>query len=185
MAMTEPPTPMFGRYLDPAQNDLPLAIRCVFSGIDAQGRERLFASFRGAKEGYLFELDVGRSFDGEEIPAYVVLNPVFGHGPSVQAQNGLLEVYGAGYGVAALSYSRASGFNTPDADIAQSFTLGSDDTLVTLTPKPFKGTVDFAIEGEAVTMRFDSSSASEGPHTLQFTNLFVDARGWNRGYPGS
>jgi hypothetical protein len=187
MTITDPPTPMFGRYLDPGQADLPLPLRCVFSGRDSRGRERIFAAFRGAKEGYVFELDAGRSFDGEEIPAYIVTNPLFTAegAPDRIGQWGCNIVHGTGYGVATLTYSRAADYGTPDPDTSQALTLGASDADATLTPKPFRGAVDFAKEGKDLTLRFDSSTSSEGAHTLQFTNLMVDDRGYTRGYSGS
>jgi hypothetical protein len=185
LAMTSPPTPMLGRYED--ANGTPLPIRCIFSGIDARGRERTFASFRGVKEGYLFELDTGRSFDGDAISAYVVLNPIgkTQGAPTDKGQFNHLTVHGSGYGVASLTVSRAKDYADPDPDNALTLTLGSSTASATLAPKPFRGSVDHPIEAEEMTLRFDSSSSTEGPHTLQLTNLFVDDRGYTRGYTGT
>jgi hypothetical protein len=183
LAMTTPPTPMFGRYVNPSRNDEPLAIRCIFSGIDSRGRERTFASFKSAKEGYLFELDTGRSFDGDEIPAYIVTNPIptTQGAPDSRGQFNCAFVHGTGYGVAELTYSRAPDYGTPDPDIQDDLTLGASDATASLVPKPFRGSVDFGIEGKDVTLRFDSSTDSEGPHTLQFLSLMVESRGHSLG----
>jgi hypothetical protein len=63
--------------------------------------------------------------------------------------------------------------------------LGSPDADAALLAGPLRGCVDFPIEGYDVTLRFDSSSASEGPHTLQMTNLYIDDRGPSRGHTGN
>lgn len=54
----------FGRFI------YPFTITCVCSSEDTDGTERIFA---GASDGYVYELDTGTSFDGEEIDAYVKL----------------------------------------------------------------------------------------------------------------
>jgi hypothetical protein len=62
--------------------------------------------------------------------------------------------------------------------------MGAADTQVVLTPTPFRGSFDFAIEGYDVTYRFDSNTATEGAHTLQAADIYVDARGNSRGNTG-
>jgi hypothetical protein len=176
----------FQRYTDAANNDSPLAVRAVWTGIDAAGRSRIFASFKNAKEGLVFELDSGRSFDGQPIPAYVVLNPLAPSGSqSTLVREDVVFVYGAGYGVANLTHSRAKDYGEPDPDNNLSLVLGSPDADAALLAGPLRGCVDFPIEGYDVTLRFDSSSASEGPHTLQMTNLYIDDRGPSRGHTGN
>ena len=178
--------PTIQRYVDPSQNDRPLAVRALCSGIDSAGRERIFASFRSAKEGYMFELDSGRSFDGDVIDAFLLLNPI-PHTQNVPSANGRADrvfVYGTGYGYANLTVSRAANYGTPDPDNSLAMLMGETTATATTIAQPFRGSVDFPIEGYDVTWRFDSSTATEGPHTLQFTNLLTDDRGLSRGHKG-
>ncbi|MCA9367294.1 hypothetical protein KC887_03480 [Candidatus Kaiserbacteria bacterium] len=51
----------FGRYL------YPVKFTCFFQREDETGQERLFA---GAEDGYVYEMDVGGSFDGADIQAW-------------------------------------------------------------------------------------------------------------------
>jgi hypothetical protein len=173
------------RYTDPSHGDTPLAIRALFSFIDQAGRERVFASFRGAKEGYLFELDAGRSFDGDAIPAHVTLNPITHGNPAKLQQFREFFVYGSGYGVANLTMCRAVNYGTPDTDITQAIVMGNGDNPAQSIARPFRGSIDFPIEGYDVVYRFDSSTASEGPHTLQMLTLLAEDRGLSRGHTGN
>lgn len=54
----------------------------VYSIIDATGTERIFS---GANDGYVYELDVGTSFDGDNIQSFLALQ--FNHSRSVRARN--------------------------------------------------------------------------------------------------
>ncbi len=178
--------PTIQRYVDPSQNNQPLAVRALCSGIDSAGRERIFASFRNAKEGFMFELDSGRSFDGDAIDAFLLLNPI-PHTQNVPSANGRADrvfVYGTGYGYANLTVSRAANYGTPDPDNSLAMLMGDTAASATTIAQPFRGSVDFPIEGYDVTWRFDSSTATEGPYTLQFTNLLTDDRGLSRGHKG-
>lgn len=178
--------PTIQRYVDPSQNNQPLAVRALCSGIDSAGRERIFASFRNAKEGFMFELDSGRSFDGDAIDAFLLLNPI-PHTQNVPSANGRADrvfVYGTGYGYANLTVSRAANYGTPDPDNSLAMLMGDTAASATTIAQPFRGSMDFPIEGYDVTWRFDSSTATEGPHTLQFTNLLTDDRGLSRGHKG-
>jgi hypothetical protein len=173
----------FQRYI--TEDDVPLAIRAICSGYDSSGRERIFASFRGQKEGYVFELDSGRSFDGDPIPAFITLNPISLHDLSEKERHDRMFVYGTGYGVANLTMSRATNYALPDTDTSTAFVMGATDSLVTTLPKPFRGSVQVGIEGYDVTYRFDSNTATEGPHTLQILSIYVDDRGKSRGHTGN
>lgn len=61
----------FGRkYAEPMLFQLPMAITCNASQFEAMTGERIFF---GADDGFVYELDVGTSFDGEEIISYLQL----------------------------------------------------------------------------------------------------------------
>lgn len=184
LTLSEPMEFSTQRFTHPSQNNRPLPMRAVCSGVDAYGRERLFASFHGGKEGYVVELDTGRSFDGDAIPAYLILNPISTQAgaPSGLGRQDRLFVYGSGYGVANLTVSRNVDYDEPDTANTLPLVLGVSTARATTLASPMRGAVDFPVEGYDVTWRFDSNTATEGPHTLQFTNLFVDDRGFSRGH---
>ncbi len=47
---------------------LPIQVSCAYCGEDANGREMLLV---GAEDGYVYQLDAGTSFDGQEIEAWI------------------------------------------------------------------------------------------------------------------
>lgn len=178
MTIKEQPEFTFQRIAD---DERPWPIRFVTSGIDASGRERIFGSFFGVNHGFVYELDAGRSFDGQPIPAFVELNPVTVAGGSRLKRHDRLFMYGAVAGKHSISYSRGVDYEAPNPDIGMPFTLGDPDAVARDTPRPVRGSVDFPVEGLDVSMRFDSKTATEPPFTLQFIDLYVDDRGSSRG----
>jgi hypothetical protein len=61
----------FGRkYAEPMLFDMPRIVQCACVEIDLVGGERTFI---GADDGFVYELDVGSSYDGVEIEAYLQL----------------------------------------------------------------------------------------------------------------
>ena len=187
MTTTEPPEFTIQRLVSPSDKDLPLAIRALCTWIDASGRERVFASFRHAKEGYMFELDAGRSYDGDVIDAHIVLNPIsMAQGaPTIMGQADQTLVYGTGYGYANLTVSRAANYQAPDPTNYVPLVMGSESAAVSALTQPFRGAFDFPIEAYDVIWRFDSSTATEGPHTLQLITFNTNARGNSRGHTGN
>ena len=195
MTNSEPPQFTFQRMFTPSESehvdDVPWRVRAVSSGIDSSGRERLFVSFYGSvKEGYLFEMDVGRTFDSDPIPAFIELNPLDSRNASAGKKYDRLFMYGVGGGNATISASRASGYRHPNPDIGFQMIMGLADpdpatglygAEAVGEPEPFKGSVDAGIEGDDVSWRFDHNSASEAAFTLQAVHLYQDQRGQGRG----
>lgn len=68
--------------------DYPFIVHCIHVA-QVDGAERVFV---GATDGFVYEINVGRSFDGDEIPAYVALP--YGHqgGPRVLKRYQGLEI---------------------------------------------------------------------------------------------
>lgn len=165
------------RYLD--EQGVPRVVRSVCSGIDKDGRERLFVSFYGS--GYVFEIDAGRSFDGSAIPAYLTLNPLQA---AAQQQMRLDRgfVFGTGGGVATLSVSRGADYYTIDTAQAQPMTLGSTDDPAADDQVPLRGGFDQPLECYDLTLRFDSNTATEAPHCLQLVSIMVDPKSVSRGH---
>lgn len=186
LTATEPVEYTIQRYYAPSglaeTEPTPWPIRSVNGGIDSSGRERLFLSFfGGVKEGYVLEIDSGRSFDGAAIPAYLELNPLSVSQAADLKRTDRLFLYGSGYGAASLTLARTVNDRLLDPTQTSALTLGASSDAATLQPRAFRGSVDAPVEGYDTILRFDSSTASEGPHTLQFMNLMVDARGTSRG----
>lgn len=71
--------------------DLGFTITCTCSGKDEEGEEVLFA---GSEDGWVYELDAGTSFDGDEIPAFLRLpfNHVGSPAQKKRWQRAILEV---------------------------------------------------------------------------------------------
>lgn len=170
---------------DPYTEPVPWVPRMLCSGIDSNGRERLFISFfGGVKEGYVFEMDVGRSFDGEPIPAHIVLNPLTLNASSVEKRYDQFYIYGSGHGRASLTYSRA--INDSDSYVGtQQFKMGRGDRTAKLTWASMRGVVDAPAEAFDVSLRVESNSDSEGVFTLQYIEAAADSRGKSRGRQGS
>lgn len=185
MTASEPPQFTTQRYFKPAANEhsepTPWVPRMLCSGIDSSGRERLFVSFYGGvKEGHVFEMDAGRSFDDEPIPAHFVLNPVTIEGSSIEKRHDRFFVYGSGYGVATVSASRAVN-DSETYTGTTSATLGSARETAKLSRHQFRGAVDAPVEAFDISLRFDSNSSSEGEFALQYIELAANSRGQSRG----
>jgi hypothetical protein len=195
MTNTEPPQFTLQRMFEPAPNEdtdvIPWRVRAVSSGIDSSGRERLFVSFfGGVKEGFLFEMDAGRSFDGDPIPSYIETNPIDLRDPSMLKRFDRVFVYGNGGGYATVKFSRNINYQLANPAYFESFLMGATttnsvtglpDNDVVYESAAFRGSTDFPIEGDAVELRFDHNSAVEAPFSLQYLTLYTDARGAGRG----
>lgn len=189
MTMNEPPEFTTQRYFTPAESaanePFPWPVRALSSGIDSSGREHIFCSFYGAnKEGYVFEMDTSRSFDGAPIPAQLVLNPLTADRSSRDKRYDKFFVYGLGYGVANLVSTRYSDDDdraTGTADLR----MGRGDRTAKVVLTQFRGVVDSPVEAFDISLRFDSNSDLEGPHALQYTEFYVDDRGESRGRQGA
>jgi hypothetical protein len=188
MTMNEPPEFTTQRYYTPAPDahtePLPWTPRMLCSGLDSAGRERLFVSFYGGiKEGYVFEMDAGRTFDGDPIPAELELNPLTVDSSAEEKRYDRLFLYGAGLGRASLTYSRR--LNDGDSITGlYPFKMGRGDRTAKLTWGAMRGSVDQPIEGNDVSIRFSSTSSSDGVFTLQYVEHFVNKRGNSRGGTG-
>lgn len=164
-----------------------LPLRNAWSGIDASGRERLFCTFAGAKEGYVFELDVGRSFDGEDIEAYVVTNPI-----NLGAQSQLKKfdrffIAGTG-GYATLGAQAGLDGQTPDGYI-DTFVLGKPDQPATAQNNSRRsskyGSFQMGRECYDISLRISSLTSEEAPHTLQYLEPYATGLGDSRGDTGA
>lgn len=87
---------------------------------------------------------------------------------------------GAAEGYAKLSLSRSVNYGVPDGTKAFPFTFGN--ALANAGAWAVRGGADAPIEGYEVTVRIDSLSDVEGPHTLQAVGTDADLRGDSRGH---
>lgn len=189
MTMTANDTPEFTvqRYYLPGENgddDQPFPMASSANGIDVDGRERVFGSFDAdANRGYVFELDHGNTFDGRPIPAYLTLNPLSFSDSVLLKRFDRLFVLGLAEGFARLRLSRATNYVDPDPGKAGAFTLGNPSANVPARGSvAARGVTDAPIEGYEVTVRIDTTTDSEGPHTLQGIATDADPRGDSRGH---
>lgn len=197
LTMTIRDTPEFTmqRYFDPSDSlfvpDTPWAVRALISGIDANGRERLFCSFTGIKRGYLFEIDGGNTLDGDPIPYLAEMNPINFGGMSQLVNLGQGFVSASGYGYASMTLSRAFNmrpFRDQDAGstaLEEPLLIGRTDYDATLVPQNLRGSFDFPGEGYEFSLKFAGLSGNEGPHTLQIVWIDHDKRGTSRGDRGN
>lgn len=189
LTMTANDTPEFTlqRYYVPGENgddDQPFPMAAVTNGIDMDGRERVFGSFDAdANRGYVFELDHGNTFDGQPIAAFVVLNPLNFSDSEQLKRFDRLFMLGLAEGYAGLRLSRAADYADPDDSKGFAFTLGSRTALAPKTGSTAaRGGTDAPIEGYEVTVRIDTTTDTEGPHTLQGIATDADPRGDSRGH---
>lgn len=188
MTLNEPVEFTTQRYFSPPVNPttepVPWVPRMICSGIDSSGRERVFCSFfGGVKDGYVFELDAGRSFDGEPIPAHIEMNPLTVEASSQEKRYDRFFLYGLGYSKASLTYTRR--VNDEDAfSGSQSFTMGRGSKTARAVPGPMRGTADKPVEAYDISIKLASNTASEGQFTLQYVEAEMDDRGTSRGKQG-
>lgn len=189
LTMTEPAQFTTQRFAFPPDNEhaepVPWVPRMLCTGIDSSGRERLFVSYYGGvKEGYVFEMDAGRSFDGAEIPAHLVFNPLTVTSASTDKRYERFHLYGAGLGVASLEHTRA--INDADAYTGTAaFRMGRETITTKLIQTQFRGVVDSPVEANDISLRFDSDTNTDGEFTLQYIELNADNRGQSRGRQGA
>lgn len=99
-----------GKLLGSMPVQFPDAVTCMVEGEKPDGTE---TSFFGSTNGYVYRLDAGTSFDGQEIAASVLLT--YNHTGSPRAlkryRKGSLEIGGTGY--AEFTFAYELGYSTP------------------------------------------------------------------------
>tara|TARA_R110000824_G_scaffold401790_1_gene616450 strand:- start:34056 stop:35852 length:1797 start_codon:yes stop_codon:yes gene_type:complete len=170
------PEAMKGKY--------PFIISCLHVA-QVNGVERIFA---GATNGFVYELNIGKSFDGADIEAWIQLP--FGHegGPETLKRyfKALLEMEadpGTSISVTAI-FDYSIGIQ-PYFENQQFVTDGAggawgDTELPTLTfNSPTTAQAEAYIDGAGKNMSLviHSSSATQSSHTLQGVHRFFSARG--------
>lgn len=168
--------------------DYGMTVRCAFSGEDSSGNELLLM---GGDSGYVYQADVGPSFDGESLPAFLRL--VFHHSgaPSRIKRYRLATVDIATRGPTTL---RAT-VDYSNADPVSSFEPVKDLTLLGgggfwdiskwnefRWSAGIQARATFKLEGSGhnIGLLFSSESATELSHTLNGVTMHVSARRLNR-----
>lgn len=145
------------------------------AGVTSTGQDVAFMSFatdaESARFRYVFQIDAGRSFDGEEIIAQWMGQPLTLGGPFINKSYVQLGAQGKAYGYAALKVYAATEFTNPASEeTTGAATTGYDvqfGTTASATEGNFKFIKSIRGEGEDITFLFESISATELPHTIQ------------------
>ena len=158
-----------------------ITVLAVCHGTTSTGQDVAFMSFgrdpASSRYRYLFQIDSGRSFDGEEIIAQWTSQPLQLGPPFYRKFLDQAGFHGRAYGHARFKVFKAFDYTTPVSDE----TTGVSDTGTlydfgvagdtSATEASFKSMHTLRGEGEDVTILIESISASALPHTIQ--NLVV------------
>jgi len=150
-------------------------------GTSSTGQDLAFMTFdydpNHSRYRYVFQLDSGRSFDGEEIIAQWTSQPLQLGPPFYRKQLDQLGVHGRAFGYAQFKVFKGFDYTTPVSDETQG--VSATGTLynfgvsgeTSVSELPYKAMHTLRGEGEDVTILIESISASMLPHTIQ--NLVV------------
>jgi hypothetical protein len=163
-------------------------VKAIWTGLDASGRERIFAAFTSAsKRGFVFELDVGRSFDGAAIYAMFQINPFYAGGISQTKRFDRFHFEGFG-GYASLEWSFGVDGQAPTGRVVQADFGKATQPAVSSTSAARVsklGSVQVGVECYGLSPRVESLTSTEAPHTLQFVETFIEGAGDSRGHRGN
>ena len=103
-----------GKFIGGAPIYFPNAVYCAAENEQANGTEASF--FGAASGGYVYHLDKGSSFDGENIDAYITLAYDFAGSPRLlkQRRHASLEMQGTNY--ASVDFGYAFGYSSTEID---------------------------------------------------------------------
>jgi hypothetical protein len=167
---------------------LPVEINCAASGLDADGAEVVLL---GAANGFVYEADVGTSFDGAEIEALVRL--AYNHAGSPYRNkvfhSGKLEL--DGFGPVALAVVAEYGYGDPALSVADEalanvsaggglYDLAEWDRFVWSGHDQGMAFFDLHGFGPNVSIALASKTGTEQPHTLSTLVLNSSPRGMVR-----
>lgn len=175
----------YGDWTD--QGDSRIRLLAHATGTTNTGKDVLFASFdydpTGLRYRYVFQLDVGRSFDGEEIYATWVGQPLNLGSPFQVKQLDQVGVLGRAFGYANVDCYLSTDLETPEPGTTT--VVGADPTATTLTfgetgsfastERYFRDIAPKRSGGDGFTLAFKSVSATQLPHTIQTVVLRFEA----------
>lgn len=181
------------------QDDRDKYARCfaTASGVTSDGRDRAFFSVEERPAGpapevfvvgenldFVYELDRGRSFDGDEIEAFFDLTHYYsqdrqtgGSAPQRAHRFNVFQIHGVCPGTADLHVSRALNYEDLDAPVMGNepipFYAGDKPAEDEPKPKYTKGRLNG--RGFAVSMHVSHKSKLEFPHTVQMVTFLNDS----------
>jgi len=146
-------------------------------GTTSTGQDVAFMTFdrdpTGSRYRYVFQLDNGNSFDGEEIIAQWVSQPLHLGSIFTRKSGHQLGLYGRAFGYARMKVYIATELETPTSDETTGasatgtfFDFGTSGT-VDSEERNYRDIHALRWEGEDVTVLIESISATALPHTIQ------------------
>lgn len=157
----------------------PLTWDVVTAGVETNGRDRLFGATNDGT-GYVYEIDRGYSFDGAAITGFAELVVMDQGAPQQKKEYTDLQVHGIATGYASFNTSRATNYGQPDPSINYANVFGSLTAAPTGSEAYFSSAVPIRNFGRNLTLRFDRSSNSEPPVTLQAVSYNIESAGDKR-----
>lgn len=148
---------------------------CYSSQVDQYGKERIHIGTWNEDDGgsnYVYEMDVGWSFDGQIIPAYFETNWLFQGGPATYATTAGLRAHGIVQGKASLTVTAGSidtSYQDNYTSVQSVINLNRGlDRLVYQEYVPATNRTDLAKRGLGIQYKFTSSATTnEPPHVVQ------------------
>lgn len=170
----------YGDWQD--RDDSAIRVLGLCAGVTSTGQDLVFMTFDVdptlSRFAYVFQVDSGRSFDGEEIIAQWMSQPMQLGTPFTEKHLEFLGVLGRSYGYVPFKVYQGTNFTDPVSDeTTGSSTTGYDISFgvstdaASSTEKDQKTTKNMRGSGEDVTLLFESISADKLPHTIQALSL--------------
>lgn len=154
-------------------------VLALATGVTSEGRDVAFFTIdnQSAMWKYAYQIDAGRSFDTGAIVASLTLNPIWGGQASTPDKWDRMNVFGLAYGSASLTYCFAKALTTPSTANARAFVLGAVANTPGVDPEDYSVSLpDMGLsDAPGIAIRFDSSTATELPHTLQVLDITTTA----------
>jgi len=162
-----------------------IVVRCACSVEDTTGREVLLL---GSDDGYVYEMDAGTSFDGEEVVGYLRLP--FGHMKSPQQNKhfykAVLDMDAPGGTV--LTFTHGLNYGDPETPLGSTQDIdvqsgggqwGSAVWSEFVWGAQVVGTAEGCIDGDGVNlgMLIRSATTYDRPHTINGVNIHYSRRG--------
>lgn len=164
----------YGDYTD--RDGTAIKVLGITDGVTSTGQDMMFMSFdvdpESSRYRYAFQIDAGRSFDGEEIIAQWMGQPISFGQPFMTKTIYQVGLHGKAYGTAALAIYCGTDYTDPvgeevapsSANRGYAITLG---TAAAATEGDYKAIKSIRASGEDFTFLIESLTSSELPHTIQ------------------
>lgn len=177
-----------GKGIQPTRVDFAIPVRCCCSAEDASGNEVMFF---GSDDGYVYQLDVGTSFDGAEVEALIRL-PFYraGYPSNAKAWKRAVVEIDAPLG-AALTFMTEMDYSSTErpTPVAQTFDVRSGGGVwggaiwgEFAWGTQIVGQAEAYLDGSSISIALiiRSNATYELPHTLSAVQFFFIPRGRQR-----